>query len=117
MDDRRVIDITDELDEFEEQEKRAGSGSAVADAVRGLQEATKGRRISMYADHPEMDEHVALVQRKVREMAGVLLDERALTAAITVGTKIAFELVTPAGQIIDAVLTVKLDAKPQKAEN
>lgn len=73
------------------------------------------RQLSMLAKHPGMDEHVQMVREKVTEIASALNDGGWVGAASSTA-KIAYQFVTAEGIVMDAVLTIKVDAKPAKPE-
>ncbi len=70
------------------------------------------RQGSMLAIHPEMDEHAAIVQKTVRDLAGKFPEG----AEISLGVKVPYELVTKEGELMDARISIKVDVKPKKEE-
>jgi hypothetical protein len=80
----------------------------IQDAVRRVGERV--RQSSMLAQHPEMDEHAAMVQETVQDLASRF----PVGSEISLGVKVPYELVTDQGQYMDAKITVKVDVKPQK---
>ena len=75
-----------------------------------------GRQLSMLAEHPEMDEHVGLVERKVREMASEVLDKTGFAADFAAKLRLHHQFVTHAGVIVDATWTIQVAARPAKVK-
>jgi hypothetical protein len=68
----------------------------------------RSRQLSMLARHTEMDEHRALVEGAVRDLAG----ELPTGAEISLGVKIPYVLVAANDELFDAKFQMKLDVKP-----
>ena len=78
-------------------------------------ERERGRQVSMLGEHPEMDEHVGIVEKAVKDLAARLIDESDGEGDLAVKTRKQFQFVTAGGQVMQATMTINIAAKPAKA--
>jgi hypothetical protein len=74
----------------------------------GVSATVTGKQLSMLGRHPQMDEHRALVEGAVRELATEMPEGTEISLAV----KVPYMLVTNDGQLFDAKFQMKLDVKP-----
>ncbi len=106
-----------DTEEFEEEGPATISIPGTREGVARFSEVAsrvgdRARQGSMLAIHPEMDEHAAIVQKTVRDLAGKFPEG----AEISLGVKVPYELITKEGELMDAKISIKVDVKPKKEE-